>query len=78
MKQPDRHILRWQIAIQDYGSNMTTVHKDGNIHKNSDGLGRWPLSNDIDNPSYVPEKASHRSQNKESVLQTLTPPSLSN
>ncbi|MBW0536986.1 hypothetical protein O181_076701 [Austropuccinia psidii MF-1] len=37
---------------------MTIVHKDGNIHKNVDGLSRWPLPNDIDNPAYVPEKAS--------------------
>ncbi|MBW0584046.1 hypothetical protein O181_123761 [Austropuccinia psidii MF-1] len=51
-------MLRWQIAIQEYRGNMTIVHKDGNIHKNSDGPSRWPLSNDIDNPAYVPEDAS--------------------
>ncbi|MBW0502947.1 hypothetical protein O181_042662 [Austropuccinia psidii MF-1] len=37
---------------------MTIVHKDGNIHKNADGISRWPLPNDIDNPAYVPEEAS--------------------
>ncbi|MBW0581928.1 hypothetical protein O181_121643, partial [Austropuccinia psidii MF-1] len=37
---------------------MTIVHKDGNIHKNADGLRRWPLPNDINNPAYVPEEAS--------------------
>ncbi|MBW0484829.1 hypothetical protein O181_024544 [Austropuccinia psidii MF-1] len=37
---------------------MTIVHKDGNIHKNADGLRRWSLPNNIDNPDYVPEKAS--------------------
>ncbi|MBW0539460.1 hypothetical protein O181_079175 [Austropuccinia psidii MF-1] len=37
---------------------MTIVHKDGNIHKNADGLRRWPLQNNIDNPAYVPEVAS--------------------
>ncbi|MBW0573535.1 hypothetical protein O181_113250 [Austropuccinia psidii MF-1] len=37
---------------------MTIVHKDGNIHKNSDGLRRLPLPNNIDNPAYVPEEAS--------------------
>ncbi|MBW0578480.1 hypothetical protein O181_118195 [Austropuccinia psidii MF-1] len=37
---------------------MTIVHKDGNIHKNSDGLSRWALQNKIDNPAYVPEEAS--------------------
>ncbi|MBW0540500.1 hypothetical protein O181_080215 [Austropuccinia psidii MF-1] len=58
MKAPNRHILRWKIAIQEYRGNMTVVHKDGNIHKNADGLSRWPLPNDIDNPAYVPEEAS--------------------
>ncbi|MBW0565166.1 hypothetical protein O181_104881 [Austropuccinia psidii MF-1] len=37
---------------------MTIVHKDGNVHKNADGLSRWPLPKDIDNPAYVPEEAS--------------------
>ncbi|MBW0539961.1 hypothetical protein O181_079676 [Austropuccinia psidii MF-1] len=58
MKTPNRHMIRWQIAIQEYRGNMTIVHKDGNIHKNSDGLSRWPLPNNIDNPAYVPEKDS--------------------
>ncbi|MBW0547024.1 hypothetical protein O181_086739 [Austropuccinia psidii MF-1] len=51
-------MLRWQIAIQEYRGNMTIVHKDLNIHKNADGLSRWLLPNNIDNPSYVPEEAS--------------------
>ncbi|MBW0539185.1 hypothetical protein O181_078900 [Austropuccinia psidii MF-1] len=58
MKTPNRHMLRWQIAIQEYRGNMTIVHKDGNINKNSDQLGRWPLPNNIDNPAYVPEEGS--------------------
>ncbi|MBW0566025.1 hypothetical protein O181_105740 [Austropuccinia psidii MF-1] len=58
MKTPNRHMLRWQIAIQEYRVNMTIAHKDGNIHKNSDGLSRWPLPNTIHNPAYVPEEAS--------------------
>ncbi|MBW0578703.1 hypothetical protein O181_118418 [Austropuccinia psidii MF-1] len=37
---------------------MTIVHKDGNIHKNADGLSRWPLPNNIDNPAYFPAEAS--------------------
>ncbi|MBW0575012.1 hypothetical protein O181_114727 [Austropuccinia psidii MF-1] len=32
MKRPNRHILKWKIAIQEYRGNMTIVHKDGNIH----------------------------------------------
>ncbi|MBW0546149.1 hypothetical protein O181_085864 [Austropuccinia psidii MF-1] len=35
---------------------MTIVKKDGKVHKNADGLSRWPLPNDIDNPAYVPEE----------------------
>ncbi|MBW0515314.1 hypothetical protein O181_055029 [Austropuccinia psidii MF-1] len=37
---------------------MTIVHKDGDIHKNADGLSRWPLPNNIYNPAFVPEEAS--------------------
>ncbi|MBW0561655.1 hypothetical protein O181_101370 [Austropuccinia psidii MF-1] len=33
MKTPNRHILRWQIAIQEYRGNMTIFHKDWNIHE---------------------------------------------
>ncbi|MBW0511482.1 hypothetical protein O181_051197 [Austropuccinia psidii MF-1] len=40
MKTPNRHMLRWQIARQEYGGNMTIVHKAGNIQKNADGLSR--------------------------------------
>ncbi|MBW0579698.1 hypothetical protein O181_119413 [Austropuccinia psidii MF-1] len=58
MKTPNRYMLRWQIAIQEYRGNMTIVHKDVNIHKNADGLSRWPLTNNIDNPAYVQEEAS--------------------
>ncbi|MBW0548764.1 hypothetical protein O181_088479 [Austropuccinia psidii MF-1] len=58
MKMPNRHILRLQIAIQDYRGNMTILQKDGNIHKHADGLRRWPLPKNIDNPSYLPEEAS--------------------
>ncbi|MBW0560285.1 hypothetical protein O181_100000 [Austropuccinia psidii MF-1] len=54
----NRHILRWKIAIQEYRGNMTIVQKDGNIHKNENGLRRWPLPNVIDIPYYVPEEDS--------------------
>ncbi|MBW0565904.1 hypothetical protein O181_105619 [Austropuccinia psidii MF-1] len=37
MKTPKGHMLRWQIASQEYRGNMTIAHKDGNIHNNSDG-----------------------------------------
>ncbi|MBW0530700.1 hypothetical protein O181_070415 [Austropuccinia psidii MF-1] len=51
-------MLIWQIAIQVHRSNINIVQKDGNIHKDLDGLSRWPLPNNIDNPAYVPEDAS--------------------
>ncbi|MBW0531521.1 hypothetical protein O181_071236 [Austropuccinia psidii MF-1] len=53
MKTPNRHILRWQIAIQEHRGNMTIPHKAGNIHKNADGLSRWALANTPDSPAYV-------------------------
>ncbi|MBW0487513.1 hypothetical protein O181_027228 [Austropuccinia psidii MF-1] len=58
MKTPNRHMLRWQIAIQEYRGNVTIVHKDGNIHKIADGLSRWPLPNCMDDPAYVPEEVT--------------------
>ncbi|MBW0536362.1 hypothetical protein O181_076077 [Austropuccinia psidii MF-1] len=57
MKTPNRHMLRWQILIQEYRGNKTIAHKEGNIHKNSDGLSRWALANTPDNPAYVPLEA---------------------
>ncbi|MBW0504022.1 hypothetical protein O181_043737 [Austropuccinia psidii MF-1] len=57
MKTPNRHMLRWQIAIQEYRGNMTKVHKAGKIRNNADGLRRWELANTPDNPAYVPLKA---------------------
>ncbi|MBW0560673.1 hypothetical protein O181_100388 [Austropuccinia psidii MF-1] len=58
MKTCNSHMLSCQIAIQEYRGNTTIVHKYGSIHKTEDGLSRWPLPNNIDNPSYVPEEAS--------------------
>ncbi|MBW0530474.1 hypothetical protein O181_070189 [Austropuccinia psidii MF-1] len=57
MKVPNKHILRWKIAIQKYRGNMTIFHNNGNIHKNEDGLRRWELPSNINNPAYVPEEA---------------------
>ncbi|MBW0552942.1 hypothetical protein O181_092657 [Austropuccinia psidii MF-1] len=57
MKTPNRNMLRWQIAIQEYRGNMTIVHKSGNIHKNPGGLSRWALANTPDNPADVPLEA---------------------
>ncbi|MBW0479323.1 hypothetical protein O181_019038 [Austropuccinia psidii MF-1] len=57
MKTPKRHMLRWQIAMQEYGGNMTIVQKSGNICKNSDGSSIWALPNKSENPAYVPTSA---------------------
>ncbi|MBW0540681.1 hypothetical protein O181_080396, partial [Austropuccinia psidii MF-1] len=58
METPNRHMLRWQIAIQQCRGNMKIAHKDVNIHKNADGLRIWPLPNNIINSAYVPEEDS--------------------
>ncbi|MBW0549207.1 hypothetical protein O181_088922 [Austropuccinia psidii MF-1] len=57
MKPPNRHMLRWQIAIQEYKSSISIAHKEGKIHKNADRLSRWALANTTDNPAYVPLEA---------------------
>ncbi|MBW0543164.1 hypothetical protein O181_082879 [Austropuccinia psidii MF-1] len=54
MKTPNRHMLRWQIAIQEYRGNMTIVNKAGNIQRNYYGLSIWALPNTSENPAYVP------------------------
>ncbi|MBW0490576.1 hypothetical protein O181_030291 [Austropuccinia psidii MF-1] len=58
MKTPNGHMLRWKIAIQEYRGNMTILNKDGKIHKNSDGMSRFPLPNENENPPYVLEEDS--------------------
>ncbi|MBW0575200.1 hypothetical protein O181_114915, partial [Austropuccinia psidii MF-1] len=57
MNTPNRHMLRWQIAIQEYRGNMTIVHKAGNIHNNAYGLSRWELPHTTENPAHVPTSA---------------------
>ncbi|MBW0521468.1 hypothetical protein O181_061183 [Austropuccinia psidii MF-1] len=58
MKNTNRHMLRWQIAIQKYEGNMTIIYKEGRSHTNADGLNRWPLDNVKINPAYYPEVAA--------------------
>ncbi|MBW0479828.1 hypothetical protein O181_019543 [Austropuccinia psidii MF-1] len=55
MKTTNRHMLRWQIAIQEYRGNMKIIYKEGKRHTNADGLSRWPLDNFKSNPAYDPE-----------------------
>ncbi|MBW0519312.1 hypothetical protein O181_059027 [Austropuccinia psidii MF-1] len=60
IKPPEaRHMLRWQIAIQEYRGNTTIAHKSGNNHKNADDLSRWALANTPENPGWVPQEAHH-------------------
>ncbi|MBW0530728.1 hypothetical protein O181_070443 [Austropuccinia psidii MF-1] len=61
---PNRHMTRWQIAIQEYSGNMNIVHEAGNIHKNADGLSRCALPNTSDNPAYVPTSAEPQIPNE--------------
>ncbi|MBW0565121.1 hypothetical protein O181_104836 [Austropuccinia psidii MF-1] len=58
MKTTNRHMLRWQIAIQEYRGNMTIIYKEEKSHTNADGLRRWPLDNFKSNPAYDPEVAA--------------------
>ncbi|MBW0466708.1 hypothetical protein O181_006423 [Austropuccinia psidii MF-1] len=58
MKTTNRHILRWQIAIQEYRGKLTIIYKEGKSHTNADGLSRWPLDNLKSNPAYDPEVAA--------------------
>ncbi|MBW0506645.1 hypothetical protein O181_046360 [Austropuccinia psidii MF-1] len=37
MKTTNRHMLRWQIAIQEYRGNMTIINKEGKSRANADG-----------------------------------------
>ncbi|MBW0560978.1 hypothetical protein O181_100693 [Austropuccinia psidii MF-1] len=37
---------------------MAIANKGGKIQNHSDGLSRWPLPNDIDNPAYLQEESS--------------------
>ncbi|MBW0484499.1 hypothetical protein O181_024214 [Austropuccinia psidii MF-1] len=42
MKTPNRHILRWKIAIQEHRGNMPIIYKEGKSHTNADG--HWRMS----------------------------------
>ncbi|MBW0473779.1 hypothetical protein O181_013494 [Austropuccinia psidii MF-1] len=58
MKTTNRHMLRWQIAIQNYRGNITIIYKEGKSHTNADDLSRCPLDNFKSNPAYYPEVAA--------------------
>ena len=56
IKTPNRHMLRWMIAIQEYRPYMTITHRPGKLHNNADGLSRMALPNNPDNPAWDPEE----------------------
>ncbi|MBW0494110.1 hypothetical protein O181_033825 [Austropuccinia psidii MF-1] len=58
MKTTNRHMLRWQIDIQEYRGKMNIIYKEGKSHTNEDGLRRWPLDNVKRNPAYDTEVAA--------------------
>ncbi|MBW0551214.1 hypothetical protein O181_090929 [Austropuccinia psidii MF-1] len=58
MKTTNRHMLRWQVAIQEYRDNMNIIYKEGKTHTNADGLSIWPIDNVKSNPAYDPEVAA--------------------
>ncbi|MBW0537236.1 hypothetical protein O181_076951 [Austropuccinia psidii MF-1] len=58
MKTTNRHILRWQIAIQQCRGNITIIYKEGKSHTNADGLSRWPLDSFKSSPAHDPELAA--------------------
>ncbi|MBW0590565.1 hypothetical protein O181_130280 [Austropuccinia psidii MF-1] len=58
MKTTNRHMLRWQIAIQEYRGNMTIIYKEGKSHTNADGPSRWSMDNVKSNPAYDPEDSA--------------------
>ena len=51
LRTPNRHMLRWQLAIQEYRGRMTIIHRPGKANANADALSRFPLPNDSSNPA---------------------------
>ncbi|MBW0487393.1 hypothetical protein O181_027108 [Austropuccinia psidii MF-1] len=58
MNTTNRHMLKWQIAYQEYRGNMTIIYKEGKSHTNAGGLKRCPMNNVKINPAYDPEVAA--------------------
>ncbi|MBW0584396.1 hypothetical protein O181_124111 [Austropuccinia psidii MF-1] len=59
MKNTNRHMLRWQKAIQEYRGNIYIIYKEGKSHTNADGLRRWPIGNIQSNPAHDLEVAAN-------------------
>ena len=50
-KWVNRHMIRWQVGIQDYHGQFDIVHRAGISHANADGPSRNALPNTRDNPA---------------------------
>ena len=50
-KTPSRHMLRWQLAIQEFRGRIQIHHRSGNKQLNAEYLSRFPLPNDELNPA---------------------------
>lgn len=51
MQSPSRHMLRWQLAVQEYRNFMKIRHRAGKANGAADGLSRCPVPNDESNPA---------------------------
>ncbi|GEM07822.1 retrotransposon polyprotein [Rhodotorula toruloides] len=51
MQSPSRHMLRWQLAVQEHRNHLTIRHRAGKANGAADGLSRCPLPNDESNPA---------------------------
>ncbi|MBW0488425.1 hypothetical protein O181_028140 [Austropuccinia psidii MF-1] len=52
MKTINRHMLRLEIAIQEYKGKMNIIYKGGKSPTNADGVRRWPLDSFKSNLGY--------------------------
>ncbi|MBW0489325.1 hypothetical protein O181_029040 [Austropuccinia psidii MF-1] len=59
IKAPNKHMMRWKIAIQEYKGKRTIVHKSRDIYENVDGLSRWALANAPETSEWVPREEYH-------------------
>lgn len=55
IKPPNRHTLKWMVAIKEYGSYMSITHRPGKLHKNADGFSRMTLPKSSENLAWEPE-----------------------
>ncbi|MBW0473328.1 hypothetical protein O181_013043 [Austropuccinia psidii MF-1] len=59
MKTTNRHMLRWQIVIQEYRGNMTIIYKEGKSHANADGHWIMSKATQLMTPKHQPRPLSN-------------------